>query len=339
MNCGRCIADLAALVRPYPTTRLPDYPTRTEGTAIPTRVILDTDIGTDVDDCLALALLLGSPELELAGVTCVYGDVRLRARMVLKLLALRGMTDVPVLAGVEQPLLGRVPVYWAGHEGAGLLEPADEALAPAPEHAVDFIVRAVMEGPEPLHLIAVGPLTNVALAFLREPRLAGRLAGLTIMGGAMRGPEAAHLPLVEHNFRCDPEAAAIVLAAGAPTVLVPLDVTTRVVVRREGAARIRAGGTPFHAAVAEQLERYPRFRDQGRTFLHDPLAVAAVIQPDLVRLTDLHVDVETGGRHTAGASLMLTPTADAPANARVALGVDAARFEAFFLERAAAAQG
>ena len=92
-------------------------------------IILDTDIGTDVDDCLALALCLALPELKLAAVTTVYGDVRLRARIVLKLLTLRDVTDVPVAAGAEKPLLDRVPIYWEGHEGQGLLAPEDSALA------------------------------------------------------------------------------------------------------------------------------------------------------------------------------------------------------------------
>src|SRR5215467_10346800 len=103
---------------------------------MPIRVILDTDIGTDVDDCLALALILASPELQLEGVTCVYGDALLRARMVRKLLRLAGREEVPVYVGAEKPLLCRRPVYWAGHEGVGLLEEADAGLAPAVEHAV-----------------------------------------------------------------------------------------------------------------------------------------------------------------------------------------------------------
>ena len=86
------------------------------------KVILDTDIGTDVDDALALAVLLGSPEVELVGVTCVYGDVGLRVRMVRKLLRLAGRAEVPVYAGLEPPLLGVLPVFWPGHEGVGLLE-------------------------------------------------------------------------------------------------------------------------------------------------------------------------------------------------------------------------
>ena len=204
-----------------------------------TRLVLDTDIGTDVDDCLALAVVLGSPELSLEGVTCVYGNVLLRTRMVRKLLRLAGRDDVPVMAGAGLPLLRRRPVYWAGHEGDGLLAPSDEALAPAPEHAVDFLVRTVMENPGQIHLLAIGPLTNVALAFGREPRLPQYLAQLTVMGGAIRGPDSLGLPYAEHNIVCDPDAAHVVLTAGAPTTLVPLDVTTRVTIREEGVAHPR----------------------------------------------------------------------------------------------------
>jgi len=299
------------------------------------RVILDTDIGTDVDDCLALALILSSSELELEGVTCVYGDVLLRARMALKLLHLRDRSDVPVMAGVSKPLLGLRSVYWGGHEGKGLLEPEDDGLVPSPEHAVDFIVRTVMDNPGQIHLVAVGPLTNVALAFIREPRLAQNLAHFTIMGAVLRGPDNLYLPYVEHNIRCDHEAAHVVLSSGAPITLVPLDVTTQVRIWPEGVARIRAGATPFHEAVARQVELYPPFQTRGYTFLHDPLAVGAIIEPDLVKLTPLHIDVELGGQHAAGATLMRAPTDDAPANAQVALAVDASRFEEFFVKRLA----
>jgi purine nucleosidase len=297
------------------------------------RVIFDTDIGTDVDDCLALALLLCSPELQLEGVTCVYGDVDLRARMVIKLLQLRGHPEVPVTVGLREPLLGVQPVLWLGHEGHGLLEPEDEALAPKREHAVDFIVRTVMENPGQIHLLAVGPLTNVAMAFLKEPRLPEQLAQLTIMGGVVRGPDDLHLPYAEHNIRCDPEAAHVVLSSGAQITLIPLDVTTKVRITPEGIERIRAGGTAFHDAVAKQAELYPPFAERGYTFMHDPLATAVVIRPDLVRMEDLHVDVELHGRHAAASTLARTPADDASANARVALEVDAGAFEEFYLSR------
>lgn len=302
---------------------------------MPTRLILDTDIGTDVDDCLALALLLGSPEIALEGVTCVYGDVALRARMVRKLLNLRGVSGVPVLRGASEPLLGLRPIYWAGHEGQGLIDEADDATDEGDEDAVAYLVRTVLANPGAIHLLAIGPLTNVALALKRDPRFGRDLGGLTIMGGALRGPQSLGLPYVEHNIRCDPEAAHLVFSAGLDATVVPLDVTTRVRITPTGVARIAAGGTPFHAAVAEQIERYPRFAQQGYTFLHDPLAAALVVQPDLVGYETVHLDVELGGRLTAGATLMRAPDADNPANARVALSVDVARAEEFVIARIA----
>ena len=302
---------------------------------MPTRLILDTDIGTDVDDCLALALLLGSPEIALEGVTCVYGDVSLRARMVRKLLNMRGVTGVPVLRGASEPLLGLRPIYWAGHEGVGLLDDDDTTDAGEGD-AVGYLVRTILDNPGAIHLLAIGPLTNVALALKRDPRFGRDLGGLTIMGGALRGPQSLGVPYVEHNIRCDPEAAHVVFSAGLDPAVVPLDVTTLVRITSDGAARIRAGGTPFHAAVAEQVERYPRIAEQGYTHLHDPLAAALVVQPDLVGYETVHLDVELGGRLTAGATLMRTPSDDNPANARVALTVDTARAEEFIVARIAA---
>lgn len=297
------------------------------------RIIFDTDMGTDVDDCLALALILSSPELQLEGVTCVYGDVDLRARMTLKLLRLQGHPQVPVTVGARKPLLNLRPVFWPGHEGKGLLSPDDGALVPNSEHAVDYIVRTITENPGEIHLVAVGPLTNVAIAFLREPRLAEWLSHLTIMGGAIRGRSDLDLPYAEHNIACDPEAAHIVLSSGAPVTLVPLDVTTKVRITPEGVERIRAGGTAFHDAVAGQVELYPTFAKKGYTLLHDPLAVGALVRPDLVGTEPLHVDVGLDGQHGAGTTFARTPTDGVPANARVALEVDSQAFEEFFLRR------
>ena len=303
----------------------------------PLKIILDTDIGTDVDDCLALALLLASPEVELVGVTTVYGDTALRGRMALKLLALRGVTGVPVVAGAKMPLLGKRPVYWAGHEGQGLLGPGDEALAPLAAPAADFILDTVLARPGEIVLLAIGPLTNVALALLREPRLADHLAGLVVMGGVVGGVGALHLPWTEHNFRCDPEAAHIVVSSGAALTIVPLDVTTQVCIRQEDVAAIAAAGDPFHLALADQVRRYPRFAQRGGwTYLHDPLAAAVVLDPTLVALHPLRAAVETGGDHTAGKLLVATPSVPAEgrsATARVALGVEASRAERFIVER------
>ena len=192
-----------------------------------------------------------------------------------------------------------------------------------------------MAQPGEIILIAIGPLTNVALAMLKEPRLAHALGGLVIMGGVIGGSHALHLPWTEHNFRSDPEAAQIVLASGAPMAVVPLDVTTQVRMRTVGVARLAAADTPFHLAVADQVRRYPRYKEQGWTYLHDPLAVASVIRPELVKWESLHAVVETGGTHTAGKLLVKPPAEGSPATAEVALGVSAQEAEHFILGRLA----
>jgi purine nucleosidase len=300
---------------------------------MPIRVILDTDIGTDPDDALALALILSSPELKLEGVTCVYADAALRARITHKLFQVRGITDIPVRAGASKTLTGDRQAYLAGYEGDGLLEHSDEQLRLHPEYAPDFIVRMIMDNPGQIHLICIGPLTNAALAFLREPRLAQNMAHITIMGGALRGPNNLHLPYSEHNISSDVAAAQIVFASGVPITLVPLDVTTQVFIRREDVTRIRLGGTPFHKALAHQVEIFPWIRDHGASHLHDPLAVATLLQFDLVKLSTVHVDIETNGRYTTGATLMQAPTDDQPANAHVAFEVDGPHAEEFILQR------
>jgi len=259
---------------------------------MPIPVILDTDIGTDVDDCLALALLVSSPELQLQAVTCVYGDTILRSRMALKLLQLRGLTDIPVYAGATKPLVSQRPIYWEGHEGQGLIEDA-AGLEPTAGFAPDMIVQHVMSNPGKIHLIAIGPLTNVALALQKEPLLIRNLAHLTIMGGVVRSIDRLDLPLAEHNIVCDPEAAKIVFTSGVSITIVPLDLTTQVAVTEAGQKQIQDAGSPFQIAVADQLARYPRFQRYGRTSLHDPLAVGVVIDPTFVTLQNVTVQVAT----------------------------------------------
>jgi len=263
---------------------------------MPLDILLDTDIATDVDDLLALSLILSSPELRLLGVTCVYGDVDLRARYATKLLSLAGYSNlagyssVPVMAGARQPLLNKREIYWGGHEGKGFLEEQDTHIAYSSEHAVDYLIRMAMQHPGQIHLIAIGPLTNLALALIRHPQLP--LKHITIMGGVIRGSERLDLPFAEHNIICDPEAAHVVFSSGLPITVVPLDLTTQVRILRESVKRIRSGGTPLQQMVAQQIEVYPWFQSHGYTFLHDPLAAAVVIDPTLVQTRRVSIQVE-----------------------------------------------
>lgn len=293
------------------------------------RVVFDTDIGTDVDDILALAFLLGSPEIQIDGITTVYGDVDLRARMVLKTLQLRDREDVPVHIGVSEPLLGRDPVFWPGHEGVGLLQDDDQLAAPSRTHAVDFLIRHVLENPREITLLAVGPLTNVAIAIIREPKVAGALKRLVIMGGRITMRDNTGLP-GEHNMRCDPDAAHVVFDSGAPIELIPLDVTLRTLIRQEDVENLQNRGTPYHDAIAGQIIRYPGFIARGgTTFLHDPLAAMAVLKPDLLSWIPYNVQIELTGTLTRGMMVARVPDDENPPTASVAMNVDAGSSERF----------
>jgi purine nucleosidase len=297
------------------------------------RVIFDTDIGTDVDDIIALAFLLGSPEISIEGVTTVYADVELRARMVQKFLQLRGVSGVPVHIGVSKPIVDSNPPFWLGHEGVGLLSDDDELPPNGGTHAVEFLIDHVLANPEEITLLAVGPLTNVATAVVREPRFAKLLKRLVIMGGCIATHES-DWGVSEHNIRCDPEAAQVVFASGAPIELVPLDITLRATIDQPGVNAIRARQSPYHEALADQIELYPAFIERGkRTYLHDPLAAMAVLRPDLLTWKPYHLEVELTGRVTRAMTVATKPGASRIATARAAMDLDVPACQSLILER------
>jgi len=297
-----------------------------------TRVILDTDIGTDVDDFLALAFVLASPELHLEAVTCVYGDVVLRARIARKLLDISGNPNVPIYCGAAKPLLGLRPIYWPGHEGQGILNVNDPPFNLPNEHAANYIIQAVMQNPGQIHLAAIGPLTTIALALSLEPRLVKNLAGITMMGGALRLNDLS-LRYAEHNVLCDPEAAHIVFSSGVPIHMVPLDVTLRTRITHQDMLEIAENKNPFQQVIADQLRRYPFFAENGFTFMHDPLAVASLVDPSLLEWKDVHIDVVLEGRESTGATLANCTIGDLPLNVKAAVDVDSERFQSMLVER------
>ncbi|MEV0838285.1 nucleoside hydrolase [Actinocatenispora sera] len=213
------------------------------------RVVLDTDIGSDVDDALALAVLLGSPEVDLVGVTTVYGDTALRARLAARLARLAGR-EVVAVAGQREPLSGR-DVWWAGHEGGSFDDLGDEPISAG--DGVDFLVDTVRSAPGEIDLVAIGPLTNVAAAVRADPRFAGTLRHLYVMGGRFgHAPDGGPGPrTAEHNFRSDATAAHLVHAAGIRSTTTGLDVTTTVRLGRAAVDRIGAAGALGAALRAE----------------------------------------------------------------------------------------
>lgn len=298
---------------------------------MPTPVWLDTDIGTDVDDSVALSLALRSPEIELVGVSTVYGDVALRSRMVTRLLHLAGSEDVPVYCGSGEPLMRERPVYWGGWEGEGLVEGEEADCHRGSAHAVNALIEAADRRPGEITLLTIGPMTNAALAFAMDPDLAKKLAGFVLMGGAARtGENGLSLPLAEHNLKCDPEAASLCFRCGRDMVMVGLDVTTRVWFHRAGLERIRRTGGRLGEAVADQLERYLTIRGSDRTMMHDPLALAYLVQPDLLETVPATVQVETRSEAAAGATWVRLSE---EGHTQVAVDVDAESFQEMVLER------
>lgn len=297
-------------------------------------VLIDTDPG--IDDAIAILLALTSPEVEVRGITVVHGNVPVEAGTLnaFKVLDLAGRRDVPVVRGAAAPLL-RPPRHAElvhGADGLAGLFPPPQDVQPHPGDAAAFIARTLDRAEEPMTLITLGPLTNVATAFTAAPEVTGKLARVVIMGGAIRR-EGNVTPAAEFNIFADPEAAAIVLRAGAPVTLVPLDVTMQAIFPGDALERLARSEQPVERAVGELglfvTRVYRRYFGIDGFALHDPLAVGVALDPTLVRTEDLWVDVETHGDLTAGetvADFWHIPEPWGEPNASVALGVDADRF-------------
>jgi purine nucleosidase len=250
-------------------------------------VLLDTDIGTDVDDLLALALLVGSPEMQLIGVTTVYGDTALRARMTRLVLEQLQRRAVPIGIGARETLTGR-PVWWAGHEGQGIpgldRVQLDEGIT-----AADLLHQAATEHRGRLELFAIGPLTNVAEAIAADDSFATSLRHLYIMGGAFWMEQA------EHNIKSDPEAADIVFRSGIPMTICGLDVTLRVLLREADMSQIREAACGIGSVLEDQVRRWWAFTGATENHLHDPVAILPALRPELFRFEQCDVHVEIDG--------------------------------------------
>ena len=280
-----------------------------------TRIILDVDTG--VDDAMAIYYALGRPNITLEACTTVFGNTEVEnaTRNTLALLDIAGHSDVPVAQGVGRSLL-KPFIKTAGHvhgeNGVGevvLPEPANKAVA---EHAVDLIIRMAHENPGEITLCPVSPLTNIALAFAKDPTVAKKFREVVIMGSTLNHPgnRGAKSPWVDANFYNDPEAASIVVNSGANIVLVGMDVTMQTRLTREHMNRIiQEGGIPAKTMM-EIAEFYYNFYivaqaklNDGRPLgcgMHDPLAVAVAEDPSLVEMEALKGDIELIGEWTRG---------------------------------------
>jgi purine nucleosidase len=266
----------------------------------PRSIIIDTDPGQD--DAVAIMLALGRPDaLEVLGVTAVAGNVGLplTSKNALKLLELAGRTDVPVFAGAAAPLM--VPLetaeYVHGETGLNGWEFPEPTTPLRPEFAPDWIVDTVMSRPEKsVTLCPLGPLTNVALAMAKEPRIASRLDKIVLMGGAqIEGGNVT--PAAEFNIYVDPHAAARVFASDAEIVVMSLDVTHQALIKRAWLDQVRGLGTGVGEAFAGLLSFYERYDEEKYGTdggpLHDPTTIAWLLKPELFRGKLVNVEVET----------------------------------------------
>lgn len=266
-------------------------------------VYLDCDTG--VDDSMALAYLLASPEIELVGIGGVHGNVSAAqgVQNTLRLLALAERTDIPVAVGANDPLVGEFAggaPHVHGANGIGNIEIAETGAGPIGEDAAELLLRLAREHEGALEIIAVGPLTNLALALERDPELPGRVAQVTVMGGAALVPGNI-TPVAEANIAHDPEAAQAVVAASWPVTLVPLDTTLANVLDEADRQRLCAAEAPIARAVGAALDYYFDFyvAEYGRrcSALHDPLAAAIAVGGMLPRVAPavpVEVDVTDG---------------------------------------------
>ena len=306
-----------------------------------TRIILDCDPG--IDDALAIAFAHGHPGIELIGITTVAGNVGLdkTTANALAVCEFTGAAGTPVTAGCAGPLLRPAldarQVHGDSGLGGAVLPPA--TALPAPGHAIDYIVDTIRAAPGEITLVATGPLTNIALAVKREPRLADWARGFVIMGGsAGRGNVT---PAAEYNIWADPEAAAAVFRAGWTVTMLGLDVTMRTGATEAVLRRMRELGRLGTGLLLPALEQYRSVSEPGLRGglggaspleagppVHDVCAVAWVAEPGLFGLVSARVQVEVAGQFTAG---MTVTDFDFPGevgsgNALVAMRIDVDRF-------------
>ena len=296
------------------------------------KIIIDTDIGDDIDDAFALQLALNTPELEILGVTTAFRNAYKRGKIVAALLAANKRRDIPVYAGEDEALSGGICKLTYETEP---MKDADGSVN-VPQYreefssyevkrgGVEFLLRAAAENPGEVTLVCLAPLTNVAAAYLKDGETFSKLKKIVMMGGQVNGDYA------EWNFRCDAKAAKIVFESGIPIIMAGLDVTEKALIMPEDFERIRALGNPVSDIVAKWLEFFYIFHKsigyEGAP-MHDPCAVMALIHPEVFTMKPMHVEIETQGEYCRGCTVgdQLGLSGKAP-NAQVILDVDRKAF-------------
>lgn len=307
-------------------------------------IVLDCDPGHD--DAIAILMALAAPDVVVDGISVVAGNQTLdkTVRNALTVLTVAGRTDVPVYAGMAQPITRELVTAAHVHGESGLDGPElpEPGAEPAAGHAVDWLAAHLDGATDPVDVVATGPLTNLGMVLRRAPHLAGRIRRLVLMGGAVA--EGNVTPSAEFNIYVDPEAARIVFEAGMPITMVGLDVTHRAMLYRADIERVRALGGAVAETAAGLLDYVSRFHHRAYgvdgTAVHDACAVGAVLRDDLLSTRCLRVDVETRGELTDGRTVVdLWGVTGREPNAEVALDIDREAFVALLEELLAGLPG
>ncbi len=308
----------------------------------PRRIIIDTDPGQD--DAVAILLALASAEIEVVGLSVVAGNVpmKLTENNARKICELAGRPEIRVFAGAVRPLMRPLVTAEEVHGQTGLDGPdlPEPRMKLQERHAVDFLVETLMrEESGSITLCALGPLTNVALALIREPAIAPRIREIVLMGGGFF--EGGNItPAAEFNIYVDPHAADVVFRSGVPIVMMPLDVTHKVMTMARRVAAIRGLGTPVGHAVADMLEFFERFDEKKYGSdggpLHDPCVIAYLVKPELFEGRQCNVTIETASELTMGMTVVdWWGVTRRPKNALVMRDVDSDGFFTLLTERLA----
>lgn len=272
----------------------------------PYKILYDTDPG--IDDAMALLLALSSPEIEIIGVTTVFGNTHVEAttRNALNLLNFAGRPDIPVAKGAGQPMAlprGKTGEFVHGDDGMGNLGWNDVhnlEQKPLDKHAAQFIVETIMSNPGEITLVAVGPMTNVGLALQLEPRIAQAARNVVIMGGSVLAPGNVS-PTAEANIHNDPHAAALLFNAPWDVTVAGLDVTSAVRMDESFFGDLRNSGNRFGQFIGQIIPFYQQFHREGYGYengevdTHDPSAIAYLIDPTLFEGHRWSVVVPTDG--------------------------------------------
>jgi len=303
------------------------------------KVIFDTDPG--IDDALALLLLAASPEIDLRAITVTHGNTSQDKclRNALQLVDLAGLNDVPVARGASEPLVKELSVAEETHGDGGLgyavLPPSKTRACDLRAH--DLIIEEIEKYPNEITLLAVGPMTNVALALLKKPSIAGKVKRIISMGGAVHYPGNA-TPQSEYNVYCDPEAFDIVVNAGIDFTLVPLDVTYQCIFTTKHLARIGSARQDIKKFISDSTRFYMEFhashQDIQGCAINDPLAAALLLDPSLVTYRDYFLSIELQSPTSKAKTIVdhYGALKKSP-NAKVAMEVNVEKFMDLFIEK------